>query len=85
MEVEQFKFIYFMEYAHRLLGRGIGAAFGIPLVGLLALGKLKGQRILQRRLLLLFFLGGCQVAFLILLAHFENNVVGVRVRWDGGW
>jgi len=61
MKLEQFQFIYFMEYAHRLMGRGIGFAFGLPLLGFWALGKLKGQRTLQRRLGLLFLLGGCQV------------------------
>ncbi len=31
MTVDEFKFIYFMEYAHRMLGRIIGLAFVAPL------------------------------------------------------
>lgn len=32
MQLDEFKFIFFMEYAHRLLGRLIGLFFGIPLL-----------------------------------------------------
>jgi heme A synthase len=31
MSLEEFKFIYFMEYAHRMLGRVIGLSFVLPL------------------------------------------------------
>ncbi|KAL5288665.1 COX15 family protein [Megaselia abdita] len=32
MTLEEFKFIYFMEYMHRMWGRGIGAFFALPAV-----------------------------------------------------
>jgi len=32
MTLEDFKFIYFWEYVHRLLGRVIGVAFAVPLI-----------------------------------------------------
>ena len=30
MDVEEFKFIYWMEYGHRMWGRGLGVFFAIP-------------------------------------------------------
>lgn len=30
MNVEDFKFIYWMEYAHRMWGRGLGILFALP-------------------------------------------------------
>ena len=30
MTLEEFKFIYFWEYGHRMMGRVIGAAYAIP-------------------------------------------------------
>jgi cytochrome c oxidase assembly protein subunit 15 len=30
MNVEDFKFIYWMEYAHRMWGRGLGIIFALP-------------------------------------------------------
>ena len=32
MSLSEFKFIYFWEYVHRLLGRVIGLAFALPLL-----------------------------------------------------
>lgn len=40
MTIEEFKWIWWMEYAHRTWGRCIGAAFLIPMAGLWFTGKL---------------------------------------------
>lgn len=58
MTVEEFKFIYWMEYAHRMWGRVLGLAFGVPFLGFLATGQLSPA--LTRRLALLLCMGGAQ-------------------------
>ena len=58
MTLEEFKFIFWMEYAHRMWGRGLGLAFGVPA----AYFGFRG--FITRRLALplgaLFAAGGCQ-------------------------
>lgn len=39
MTIEEFKWIWWMEYGHRTWGRCIGAAFFIPMVGFLLTRK----------------------------------------------
>ena len=58
MDLRGFKFIFWMEYAHRLLGRVIGLVFLLPL----AFFHLRGAFTtpLARRLWVLFMLGACQ-------------------------
>lgn len=58
MTLEEFRFIYFWEYLHRLLARAIGVVFLVPFVVFWARGYL--DRPLLRRSLLLFGLGGLQ-------------------------
>ncbi|KAK1278696.1 Cytochrome c oxidase assembly protein COX15 [Acorus gramineus] len=58
MNIEDFKFIYWMEYAHRMWGRGLGIAFALPLTYFLAKGYITRQ--LGLRLAALFALGGGQ-------------------------
>merc|ERR1719391_1490712 len=48
--MEDFKFIWYMEYGHRMWGRSIGAFFYLPAVGLWLLGKLTPA--LKKRVLL---------------------------------
>jgi cytochrome c oxidase assembly protein subunit 15 len=60
MSMDDFKFIYRMEFYHRLLGRTIGVAFAIPGVYFLVRGRL--NRALGARLGLLFAAGGAQGA-----------------------
>jgi len=43
MNLDEFKGIYYWEYAHRLLGRLIGVAFAVPFLWFLARGKLSRQ------------------------------------------
>jgi cytochrome c oxidase assembly protein subunit 15 len=45
MTLDEFKSIYWWEYAHRLLGRLIGVAFAIPLAWFLVRGKLPRRAI----------------------------------------
>ena len=58
MSLDQFKFIYWMEYLHRVLGRFIGLAFFLPFCFFLWRGGMPGA--LKNRLWLLFLLGACQ-------------------------
>ncbi len=60
MSLSEFKFIFFWEWFHRLLGRFIGVAFAIPLVYFLLTRKI--DRAMAPRLILLFLLGGAQGA-----------------------
>lgn len=60
MEVADFKSIYLIEYAHRMLGRLVGVAFLLPFLYFLATRKL--SRPLVRRLALMFVLGAAQGA-----------------------
>ena len=58
MELSDFRRIFWWEWAHRFLGRMVGAAYVIPLL----VFKLRGSlpRALQARLLFLLILGGLQ-------------------------
>ncbi|PNW86340.1 hypothetical protein CHLRE_02g082700v5 [Chlamydomonas reinhardtii] len=58
MTLEEFKFIYWMEYAHRMWGRFLGLAFALPAAYFAARRWINGP--LARRLGLLFFMGGTQ-------------------------
>lgn len=58
MNLDEFKFIYFWEYFHRLFGRLIGLVFFFPLVFLLL--KKKVNRVWAKRLIIAFLLGGSQ-------------------------
>ena len=58
MSMEEFKFIFWMEYAHRMWGRFLGLAFVVPGAYFLSRGFVNGA--MGRRLGLLFFMGGTQ-------------------------
>ncbi|HUN50650.1 MAG TPA: COX15/CtaA family protein [Candidatus Sulfotelmatobacter sp.] len=58
MTLDQFKAIFWVEYAHRLLGRVIGLVFALPFVYFLWVGAL--ERSLAPRLGLILLLGGAQ-------------------------
>lgn len=58
MSIEDFKFIYWMEYAHRMWGRGLGIVFALPFMYFLAKGFITRQ--LGVRLSTLFALGAGQ-------------------------
>jgi heme a synthase len=58
MGLEEFKFIYWMEYAHRMWGRALGLIFTIPAMYFVVRGQL--NRPLSSRLLILFTMGGAQ-------------------------
>jgi heme a synthase len=60
MSLEDFKFIYWWEWAHRFLGRFIGFAFIVPLLFFIATKRI--ARSLWPRLILLFVIGGLQGA-----------------------
>ena len=58
MSIDEFKFIFWMEYAHRMWGRFLGLAFVLPGTYFLARGFI--NKPMGRRLGLLFFMGGTQ-------------------------
>lgn len=58
MALDEFKFIYWMEWAHRMWGRGLGLAFALPLTVFALKGAM--TRPLASRLALLFSMGGTQ-------------------------
>ena len=60
MSLDEFKTIYWWEWAHRFLGRLIGAAFFVPFVVFWLAGYI--PRALLPRLIFLFLLGGFQGA-----------------------
>jgi len=58
MTLDAFKTIFWWEYIHRLWGRLIGAAYGIPLIWFLLRGLV--PQWLKPHLIMLFILGGLQ-------------------------
>lgn len=58
MTLDEFKYIYFWEYGHRMLGRGLGFAFALPAMYFAARGMIPKR--LYSRVALLFGLGGAQ-------------------------
>lgn len=58
MALDEFKQIYFVEWAHRMAGRAVGVIYGVPLLAFALAGKV--PRALAPRLALLFALGGSQ-------------------------
>ena len=58
MTLDQFKFIFFWEYVHRLIGRLLGIFFIIPFSFFMIKKKLHPPLI--KKLLFMFFLGGLQ-------------------------
>jgi len=60
MTLDGFQFIFWWEWAHRLLGRSIGVVFFLPYVWFLLRGKLRGA--LAAKVFGFFILGGLQGA-----------------------
>jgi len=58
MSLDAFKSIFMYEYLHRVLGRLIGVLFLLPLLYFAWRGRIRQG--LMPKLVLLFFLGGCQ-------------------------
>jgi len=58
MNLDDFKSIFWFEYSHRLLGRGIGLLFFIPFMFFLVTGKI--NKTLIPKLIFMFVLGGLQ-------------------------
>ncbi|MCK5876251.1 MAG: COX15/CtaA family protein [Candidatus Marithrix sp.] len=58
MNLAEFKAIFWFEYAHRLLGRGIGIIFMIPMLVFMFKGMI--TKTLVPKLIIMFILGGLQ-------------------------
>ncbi len=81
MTLADYKFIYFWEWAHRLLGRLIGLAFALPLAWYWIRGAIpKGYK---PRLLALLALGGLQGAFgwFMVRSGLSSEVTDVSHFW----
>ena len=77
MELDGFRFIYFMEWSHRQLGRLIGISYLLPLCIFLSRGRLaEGQR---WRFILILFLIGFQgfIGWWMVTSGLANNRVDV--------
>lgn len=70
MTLDEFKYIFFWEYSHRMMGRGLGLAFALPGAYFAARGMI--PRHLYPRMLGLFALGGTQVRCMLL---FKEGIV----------
>lgn len=62
MTLEEFQWIFFWEWAHRLLARTVGIVYGAPLVYFFSKGYFKGRGLLGASLVGLLALGGGQGA-----------------------
>ncbi|EKF29950.1 hypothetical protein MOQ_006247, partial [Trypanosoma cruzi marinkellei] len=62
MTLEEFKFIFFWEWAHRVLARSIGLVYGLPMMYFFWKGRFKGQKALTGYILAILALGGAQGA-----------------------
>jgi cytochrome c oxidase assembly protein subunit 15 len=62
MTLSDFKYIFFWEWAHRVLARSLGIAFGVPALYFGGKRYFRGHRLFKAGLGGLFFLGGCQGA-----------------------
>lgn len=62
MTVEEFKMIFFWEWAHRVLARSIGLVYGVPLVYFWSRGVFGRQTLLKASLVGLLAMGGGQGA-----------------------
>ena len=60
MSLDEFKVIFWWEWAHRLLARGVGVIFALPMIFFWATGRLESAT--KPKVLGLFFLGGMQGA-----------------------
>lgn len=58
MSLSDFKYIFYFEYGHRVLGRLIGMAFGLPALYFGLRGAFSAG--FRNRIIVLFFLGGLQ-------------------------
>jgi cytochrome c oxidase assembly protein subunit 15 len=59
MALDDFRMIYWIEYAHRMWGRALGVVFVVPAAFFAMRGYLSGAR--ASRLAILFAMGGAQV------------------------
>ena len=84
MSLGEFQFIYWWEWAHRLFGRAVGAAFAVPFVAFLAAADALPGRLIWRCVLLLG-LGGLQglVGWWMVKSGLEARV-SVAPRAAGG-
>ncbi|CAM9894013.1 unnamed protein product, partial [Discosporangium mesarthrocarpum] len=58
MTIDDFKFIFFWEYAHRMLGRALGVIYGVPLLYFGLRGQIPGH--IRGKVLALLAMGGGQ-------------------------
>lgn len=62
MTLEEFKSIFFWEWAHRLMARGVGLVYGLPMMYFIWRGRFRHHRALTAALVAILALGGAQGA-----------------------
>ena len=79
MSLEEFKFIFWMEYAHRMWGRVLGLVFAVPAAYFVYRGWVNGA--LGRRLSLLFAMGVTQgfVGWWMVRSGLQVGLLGMAV------
>ncbi|KEG07700.1 cytochrome oxidase assembly protein [Trypanosoma grayi] len=60
MSLDEFKFIFFWEWAHRVLARSLGIVYGAPMLYYFCKGRFKGQSALAASIIGILALGGAQ-------------------------
>ena len=82
MTLDEFKYIYAWEYGHRMLGRVVGLAFGLPLAYFWTRGRLTPW--LKPRALGLLGLGGCQglVGWWMVRSGLNTDLLPERQKQD---
>lgn len=80
MTLNEFKFIYFWEYGHRMLGRFVGVFFTLPFIYFNI--KKMIPLYLNKRLLLIFSLGGLQglIGWWMVKSGLDNNLLQHRIE-----
>ena len=82
MTLDEFKYIYAWEYGHRMLGRVVGIAFGVPLAYFWARGRLTPY--LKPRAVALLGLGGMQglIGWWMVRSGLNTQLLPERQRQD---
>ena len=78
MSLEEYKKIFFWEWAHRLWGRLIGVAFGVPLLYFAVRGRVKRKDL--PKLSILFVLGGMQgmIGWWMVKSGLDHNLISQK-------
>ncbi len=80
MSLEEFKIIFYWEYAHRILGRFIGLFFLIPLIYFHVTSKLKGKDLIEYYFILSLIVAQGVVGWYMVKSGLVNDVTVSHFR-----